>query len=292
MRAILIVNLIARSSSRARFTQLQRVAAQRGHTLDIIMPATPEATTRAVTEALERGYDRICCAGGDGTVNRVATTLAGGDVPLGIIPTGTVNVLARELQLPLDPVQAMEIALTGPVRRLDLGLANGRPFTLMAGLGFDAEVVSTVIPRLKELFGSLAYVSAGMQVLTHYKSSLFHLDVDGVKLSLPAWLLVVGNASYYTYQLSLATEARMDDGLLDVCIFAESSALDRLTQISATFIGNHIRHENVRYFRTRSLRIDADPQVHLQLDGDPAGFSPAEITVCPAALPVVVPGGE
>jgi diacylglycerol kinase family enzyme len=133
----------------------------------------------------------------------VIAGLAGSEVPLGIIPLGTVNVLAREFGIPLNPTQALKVALEGSVRRIDLGMANGQPFALMAGLGFDAQVVSAVVPRLKELFGPVAYVTAGLRVLTRYKPSRFHFTADGMEFDLPAWLVVVGNASYYAYQLAI-----------------------------------------------------------------------------------------
>lgn len=269
--------------------QLQKLVTRAGHTLDITMPGGEAEVEAVVRRGVAAGYERILAAGGDGTLNRMIPALADTGVPLGIVPLGTVNVLAREFGLPLEPERALQVAMHGVERRVDLGVANGRLFALMAGLGFDAQVISEIVPRLKDLFGPLAYITAGLQVLTRYKSSILKLEGDDFSLELPAWLMVVGNAGYYAYELDMAPDACMDDGLLDVCIFAEKSALDRLTQISALFMGQHTRHPNVRNFRTAGLRISATPPVHVQLDGDTVGMSPVDISVRPRALSVIVP---
>lgn len=287
MHALLVMNPAAGGSTQHRLEQLERAAATLGCALDIAMPESPAAADQIVRDALDGRCDRILVAGGDGTINRVASTLAGTDVPLAIIPTGTVNVLARELRIPLDPVKALKVALTGRTRRIDIGTANDRAFLLMAGLGFDAQVVSQYIPRVKELFGSLAYITTGLQVLTRYKPSLFLLEADGNAFSVPAWLIVVGNASYYGYQFAITPRAQLDDGMLDVCLFAEHTSLDRLMQVSAFLAGQHLKHPNVSYFRVRRLKVLADPPVHLQLDGDPVGMSPVDIGIRPAALQIV-----
>ena len=289
MRILLITNPAAGASNRSQINLLDWVTRFAGHTVTIETPKTPDEALRAVQRCVAEGYDRILTMGGDGTINSIVSALAETEIALGIIPTGTVNVLARELGIPLDPLKALEVALAGRIRRLDLGIANGKCFTLMAGLGFDAKVVSEIVPRWKELFGPVAYLTAGLQVLTRYKPSHFTLTLENNTFSLPAWLLVVGNAGYYAYEMCIARDASMDDGMLDVIVFAEQNALDRLLQIGAVFVGRHIDHPNVLYFRTRAITITADPPVTVQLDGDPAGSSPVDISVWPGALSVIVP---
>lgn len=289
MRILLIINPKAGSSGRNQVDLLSWLAQFAGHTLTVEAPKDADAATTIARHGVEAGYDRILAAGGDGTINRVVSALAETAVPLGIIPIGTVNVLARELGIPLDPVKALQIALGHRTRCLDLGVANGQYFTLMAGMGFDAKVVSEIVPRLKDLFGSLAYVTAGLQTLARHKPSQFYLTFDGKTIRFPAWMLVVGNASYYAYQLTVTPNARMDDGLLDIIVFGEQNALDRLSQIGAVFLGQHVKHPNIRYFQVSALSIAAEPRVHLQLDGDPVGKSPVEISMKHKALRVMVP---
>lgn len=289
MRVLLIINPKAGPANRCQVDLLSWLTQLAGDTLTVQMPETADDATAAARRGVEEGYDRILAAGGDGTINHVVSALAETTIPLGIIPIGTVNVLARELGIPLDPVKALKVALGHRTRCLDLGVANGQYFTLMAGMGFDAKVVSEIVPRLKELFGPLAYVTAGLQTLARYKPSQFYLTFDGKTVRFPAWMLVVGNASYYAYQLTVAPGARMDDGLLDIIVFGEQNALDRLSQIGAVFLRQHVKHPNIRYFQASALSVAAEPRVHLQLDGDPVGMSPVEIGIKRGALRVMVP---
>jgi len=289
MRVLLIFNPKAGPTNRCQVDLLSWLTQLAGHTLTVQLPETADDAATVAKRGVDEGYDRILAAGGDGTINRVVSALAETGIPLGIIPIGTVNVLARELNIPLDPVKALQVALGRRSRSLDLGMANGHSFTLMASMGFDAKVVSEIVPRLKELFGPLAYVTAGLQTLARYKPSQFYLTFDGKTVRFPAWMLVVGNASYYAYQLTVTPGARMDDGLLDIIVFGEQNALDRLSQIGAVFIGQHVKHPNIRYFQAPALSIAAEPPVHLQLDGDSVGMSPVEISVKHGALRVMVP---
>jgi YegS/Rv2252/BmrU family lipid kinase len=289
MRILLVMNTTAGGAAETRvsITDVARMLA--GHTLEVARADSPAATETAVRAAVAAGVDRVLVGGGDGTIHAVLPALVGSATALGILPVGTVNVLARELQIPLDLESALRIALDGTPRRIDLGCADGRPFALMAGLGFDARVVADTVPRLKELFGAVAYVTTGLQALAVYRSSQFHVTMDDLDATFPAWLMIVGNATFYAYELSLSPDARIDDGLLDVCIFAETSALDRLTQLFATFVGLHPLHPNVSIFRTHRLHVTAEPPVCVQLDGDVAGTSPVEIGILPGALTVMTP---
>jgi len=289
MRILFIINPRAGASNRNKVDLVSWLAQLAGHMLTVEVPKKAEDAVTSALRGVAEGYDRILAAGGDGTINQVVSALAETEIPLGIIPIGTVNVLARELGIPLDPVKALQIALGDRVRRVDLGMANGQYFALMAGMGFDAKVVSEIVPRLKELFGPLAYVTAGLQALAGYKPSQFYLTFNGRTTRFPAWLLVVGNAGYYAYQLSVTPSARMDDGLLDIIVFGEQNALDRLAQIGAVFLGQHIKHPNIRYFQAPALSVAAEPAVRLQLDGDIVGSSPVEISVRHGALRVMVP---
>ncbi len=290
MRILLILNPNAGSTATSRVAIQDLAAALVGHTLEVALPENGAQAEDAARSAVGQGYERILVGGGDGTVNSVLPALAGSETALGILPVGTVNVLAREFRIPLELDGALKVALHGTPRRVDLGQANGHPFALMAGLGYDARVVADVVPELKKLIGPFAYVTAGLQALAVHKSSQFHIEMDDLSVQVPAWLMIVGNAAYYTYELSLSPDARMDDGMLDVCIFAEQTALDRLTQLFAAAVGLHAQHPNVTIFRTSSLRITAEPRVQLQLDGDPAGTTPVEISVLPGALTVMTPG--
>ena len=208
------------------------------------------------------GFERVIVFGGDGTVDSVLPALAGSTTALGILPAGTANVLAREFHLPKGTKEALEIALYGNPRKIDLGMANGKYFALMAGLGFDAQVVSMVVPELKKILGPLAYVTSGLQSLSSYPKHQFQITMDDYSTTFCAWLIIVGNATTYGYDLAISPDSRIDDGLLDICIFGENNVFDRVTQLLATTVGLHSKHPNVTIFRTKSLHINSDTLVN------------------------------
>jgi diacylglycerol kinase (ATP) len=290
MRILLVLNPKAGAAGNARVALPQLAALLDGHLMEVARPQSADAAEAVVRRAVADGCTRVLVGGGDGTVNSVLPALLGTDAALGILPVGTVNVLARELRIPLELEPALQTAIAGTPRQIDVAEANGKPFVLMAGLGFDARVVADVDPRDKEIFGPLAYITAGIGALANHKSSRFTIEMADLCVQVPAWLMIVANAGYYAYELTLTPETRIDDGLLDVCLFAEQSALDRLTQLAATAVGLHPRHPNITIFRTDALRVTADPPVAVQLDGDPAGASPVDIRVLPGALTVMTPG--
>jgi YegS/Rv2252/BmrU family lipid kinase len=253
---------------------------------------TGEGAAETLREAL-RGESprqtRVIVAGGDGSINAALPAVAESGFPLAILPVGSVNVLARELGLPRGLEAAIEVAVRGARREIDLGMANGRPFALMAGLGFDAAVVRSVAPAVKNLVGSFAYVARGLRLLAEHAPSRFVIETEGERIDAEAWLAVVANASLYTYRWRLAPEARIDDGWLDLCLFESASRAQTGTQVLAALRGRHVGRPGVRHLRARSFTFACEPPVCVQLDGDPAGESPVDIRVAPRALSVVVP---
>jgi YegS/Rv2252/BmrU family lipid kinase len=231
-------------------------------------------------------------AGGDGTINSVLPAVMGTEHPLAILPVGSVNVLARELGIPRGLDAAAAVAARGRPRRIDLGLANDRPFALMAGIGFDAAVVHTVAPDVKNAVGSFAYVARGLKLLAGQSPSRFRIATEDGSLETEAWLAVVANASRYTYRWRLAPAARIDDGWLDLCLFQGGSTARTVGQFVAALAGRHSGYPGVSHLRARRLRFECDPPVCVQVDGDPAGETPVEIGMVPGALSVLVPAAE
>jgi diacylglycerol kinase (ATP) len=235
---------------------------------------------------------RVIVAGGDGSIRAVLPALMGTAFPLALIPVGTANVLARELGVPLELEAAVALAVCGGTRRIDLGVANGRPFTLMAGLGFDAEVVHTVAPLVKNLMGAFAYVARGLALLAYHHPSHFRVHTETEIVEGEAWLAVVTNAPRYAYSWKLSPRAALDDGWLDLCLFESTGAAAAAGQVVAVLQERHAEYPGVRHVRARSFRFEAEPAVCVQLDGDPEGMSPLTVEVHPGALSIVVPAGE
>jgi YegS/Rv2252/BmrU family lipid kinase len=246
--------------------------------------------------AAARGFDAVLVAGGDGTVNEAVNGLVtdgSAALPLGIIPVGTQNVLAHELGIRSAYTESIvELLRAGRSRRIDLGRAGGRCFSLMAGFGFDASVVRDVEPTVKDLIGPAAYALAALHMLLKYKSTSVKLRLDGQDVTTEAFLVVIANAaSYAWHQVHLAPFASLDDGWLDVCVF-ERAPLPRVgfvTQLAAVLTRRHLKDPRVRYYRARRIEVSSDPPVQGQLDGDTYSETPLTVEVLPKALTVLVP---
>lgn len=250
--------------------------------------STAEAVRQALTGRSPEDT-RVVVAGGDGSIHAVLPAVMDTSFSIAIVPTGSVNVLARELGVPLSLAAAAEVAASGEVRAIDLGVANGRPFVVMAGVGFDATVVHSLTRQAKHLLGSFAHVARGLAVLSRYRSGRFRVTADGETTEVEAWLAVVSNTPRYTYGWRLAPNAVMDDGWLDLCLFESSSPAARLGQVVAALRNRHAGRPGVRHVRARSFRIECEPPVCVQLDGDAEGMTPVEVRVAEGALRVVGP---
>jgi diacylglycerol kinase (ATP) len=293
MRALLVANPRAGvSRGHAAPAEIVRRLHAAGMDVHMVEAAGPDLVAPALRDAL-RGESpervRVIVAGGDGTIHGALPALAETEFPMAVLPVGSVNVLARELGIPAGLDDAIAVARTGELRRIDLGMANGRPFALMAGMGFDAAVVHSVAPDVKNLVGSFAYVARGLRVLATYPLSAFRITTEEETIEIDAWLAVVANASRYTYSWRLAPDARIDDGYLNLCLFHTRSPVQTAGQVAATLLGRHGTYPGVFHVRARELRFECQPPVCVQLDGDPAGETPVELRVAPGALTVVTP---
>lgn len=292
MKAALIMNPAAgKGKPLAVQNRIEETLQNHGIDCEILLTCkTGDAVTLA-RDAAAQGHRLVIAAGGDGTVNEVVNGIAGTGATLGILPVGTVNVLARELKIPLDLGKALKVLAHGNVRHMDLGSANGQYFTLMAGFGFDAEVVANVLQPIKDIIGSTAYILKGLETLAKYEATEITLEMPHETVTSKAFVVVVANVSRYTYTLKLAPYASPDDGLLDICVF-ERPIMDKVGfagQIADVFLNRHTSHSAVKYYKARSVKISSDPGIMVQLDGDAFGVTPVEVCAIPRALPVIAP---
>lgn len=251
-------------------------------------------------EATDSGrYQAICVCGGDGTVNEVANGILSAKSPpfipkVGLIPLGTCNVLAGELGIPCGstPDAACELIRAGKTRAIDVGRVGERYFLLMAGFGFDADTVRGVMLPMKSLVGAPAYIMSGLAALAHCKASRVRLTLDDETLASDAFMVLVANVSSYAVaQVKVAPFAALDDGWLDICVF-ERPPTDRVgfaAQILLLLARRHMGDPRFRYYRARHIRLESDPPIAGQVDGDLYGETPVEIEVVPKALEIFVP---
>ena len=252
-------------------------------------------------EALEAGVDLVCSLGGDGTVREVAQALVHTGTPLGLLPGGTGNLLARNLDLPLDDLDdALRIALTGDDRPIDVGIVNFDPsgehertddkvFLVMAGLGFDAAMMRGAPERLKNRVGWLAYAVSGAKNLRGPRAKA-RLSADGgADVTRRIQTVVIGNCGTLTGGIQLLPDATVDDGWLDAIVLSPKG-IASWASVAARVLTRR-GHPRVERLRCRELAVRVDRPTEAQLDGDVVGTVRALRTrVDPGALLVRLPG--
>jgi len=233
----------------------------------------------------------VLVAGGDGTLNEVIQGLVGSATAVGVVPIGTVNVWARELALPRDPVEAVREQVLGQVRRIDLGRANGRYFLLMAGLGFDAEAVHAVEGEPKRLFGPIAFFVVGLLAALRTSGTPLRVRADGTSFETTAALVTIGNTRLWAGAVQITHHATAVDGLLDVCFFPGRSLWRKMWHLGLVLIGQHDDDPEVTYMQVRELLIVGRWPMPLQVDGEPFGTTPARVEIVPEAIRALVGNG-
>lgn len=256
-------------------------------------PTGQRGDAEAFAAELQRGAcDRLVVAGGDGTINEAINGLGqnragGATTPLALLPLGTANVLAREIGLSTRPSEVSAAILHGPVRPVALGEANGRRFTLMAGVGFDAHVVAQVSTALKRRLGKGAYVYQTVREIGRFDFPSYNVRIDGVEETVAS--AVVANARHYGGAFVMAPGARLESGVLEVCLFDTPGRLAALKYAAALVLGLLPRLSDFRIVSGRQIRIQGPVEDPIQGDGDVVAALPAEVRVLPDALNLVFP---
>lgn len=278
-------------ASRDHLTEVIHVLERHGWNVDVQRSRGPGDATRIARGAVEAGHDAAIVAGGDGTLNEAVQALAGTSTALGFLPYGTVNVWAREIGLPLSPRDAALALISGRTETLDLGIANDRYFLLMAGIGFDGEVVRRArrVERYKQRFGILPYVAVSLATATRYRGVDVELRYDGVIRRVQALMLVLGNTRLYGGRFRFTPNAVATDGWLDLCIVKGRGPLALARQSLPLLIQGSTAFSDVETLRVRELIVRGNRSAPLQLDGELVGSTPAHFRVAPRALRVIVP---
>ncbi len=264
---------------------------------DVELKLTQEAGdgSKFAREAVDKHLDVVIAVGGDGTINEMIQELAGSETALGVIPSGTVNVWARETGIPLSSSEAQEVLRYGRTRRIDLGKVNDRYFLLMSTIGFDAEVTHTVEKRPAKRFGVLGYIFLGAWLGLGYPNFQVTLKMGKRVIRERALQVVFGNTQLYAGTIKFTWRAKCDDGILDISIVRSQNVFGRL-MIGIDFLLRRKKRERwVLYESAEEIEIHTPQEVAIQVDGDPdgytnkTGFPPTIVRVVPGALKVIVP---
>jgi YegS/Rv2252/BmrU family lipid kinase len=289
-RVVLIGNPAAgRGAGAAALRAVVALLRERGRAPEVLASDAPGGAVALARGAATAGAALLLAIGGDGTVRDVAEGLADAPhaPPVGIVPVGTGNDLARALGIPRAPGAAVETALSGAERRLDVWRWNRAAFVNAAGVGLDAAVAQAVNTRFRRLRGTLAYLAGFLAVFPRFRP--FPLSVAGpdAEWSGRAWLAAFGNGPCYGGGMRIAPDARPDDGLLDVVIVGDVPRRVLLAQFPRIFTGGHVRHPGVHCLRLAEARVECARRP-VTLDGEIIESAPARVVRC-GSLRVRVP---
>ena len=233
----------------------------------------------------------VIAAGGDGTLNEVVSGLAGSATVLGVLPAGTMNVVAREMGIPFDSLErAFAVIERGFVREVDLFEANGSPFVQMAGVGFDAAVIEETTWESKKMLGPLAYLLAAVKVLGEQPPKMEVICADGRREQGVA--VLAGNGSLYGGQFKFFRNADNSDSKLDVLVYKEAGYRLVLDSLRGLAFGGIDLVASASYFQTEAFTVRADREVPVEVDGEWIGrFSEVRFKETANRLRVIAPDG-
>ena len=246
--------------------------------------------------AVKRGADAVIAVGGDGAVLQVVQSLAGTQVALGIIPMGTGNLLAGNLDIPKGVDDAVKVLVDGGRRKIDLGrLSAGGKRTMFAvacGVGFDAQVMASTDPEEKQRLGKLAYVVSAIRRQGEIRDVEYEVTLDGVRKSMDATQILIANFGGMGEGVKTRLEVEPDDGLLDVLVIRASGPMGGLLAgWEALRQDEPGESPEGHVFRTRArkVRVSTAKRRLVETDGSVAGKTPIRVSVRPGALTILVP---
>lgn len=285
--ALVICNPTAGSRSNTLFSTLQKLELL-GMNLDVQKTQSVEHAETLCKEAVEKGsYECIIAAGGDGTINQVASNMIGSDMPLGIIPTGTANVLASEIKLSSSPEHIAQTIAFGKTRPVFCGKSNKRIFLLMASVGFDARVVANVPKELKKLFGKGAYFLIGLKHLLTRTPSLLQVTVDGEKYNC-LWV-IISKGVYYAGKYKLAPDADLSQKECVITLIQNGSIYETIRALYSIGFGKGNFKGRAKVVRGTAILIEGEVNEPVQLDGDDVETLPVSVSVINEPLNLIVP---
>lgn len=285
-RALLIVNA---KSRRGRNAQAAVTAALEDAGLRVLYEtcSTPESLPPLISRMADQ-VDRVVIGGGDGTLNAAAPALRSSGLPLGIVPLGTANDLARTLGIPTDPVAAAQVIAAGRTTRIDLGEVNGQPFFNVASIGFGADLADALTRDSKRRWGPLGYAVAALRLLRRMRPFTTEIVHGGASQISRTVHIAVGNGRHYGGGMTVEAAARIDDGRLHVFSLEVASMWRLLQMLPALRSGRHQPWSEIRTLAGEEIEIRTRRPRSVNTDGEITTRTPARFRVLPGVITVFV----
>lgn len=254
-----------------------------------------------ITRDLEHGVEEALKAAedseipvvlsGDGLVGQVGGALARSETPMGIIPGGRGNDLARVLGISDDPLAAVEVLAAGEQRAIDVGEVNGRRFLGIASAGFDS-AANELANETRFVRGNLVYAYAALRTLAGWRHATFTVTLDGERIEHTGYSVAVANNKAFGGGMMMAPDAELDDGLFDVVLTGPVSKRRFLTNLPKVFKGTHVHEDEINVRRAARVELSADRPFAVYCDGEHLTDLPAELRLLNRALRVIAPAGR
>jgi YegS/Rv2252/BmrU family lipid kinase len=258
--------------------------------IELIMPSTDSRSDmlRAIAEQ-GPASDLLIVGGGDGTVNGALDAVLELEKPLGVLPLGTANDLARTLDLPADAQASADVVLNGKTRRIDVGVVNDKPFLNVASIGISVDLAEELDADRKATWGVLSYPIGLWQAAKDRKAIPVEITCDGQVLKTRAIQISIGNGRFYGGGMTIAADATIDDGMLDLVLMAPQPLLSLLGRLPLFRFGRHDLNGRVHHLRGRAIELVTETARPINTDGEITFETPATFRLLPKALEVFVP---
>lgn len=286
-RALLLVNRHAR--------QGQKYLVEAIHYLktlgfDVIEESTEEPKHLCeVVRRYQHEIDLVIVGGGDGTLNAVVDALVDTQLPLGILPLGTANDLARTLGIPNSLPEACEIIAHGLMKRIDLGWVNGKHFFNVASMGLSVKITEKLTKEVKRRWGIFAYAATALQVIWESRPFSAEIRIKDTSIQVKTVQIAVGNGRYYGGGMAVVHDATIDDQRLDLYSLEIKHWWEMILLLPAMRQGRHIHSRKVRVLQGKEIEVYTRKPRPINTDGEITAYTPATFRVIPMAISVLVP---
>jgi len=291
-RVLLIANPASRRGAQL-IERARRAVIAAGASCELVLT---ERSGHAAEIAGSRGrdFDVVLTLGGDGTAMEAAGALAWSEIPIGVLAGGTGNLLARALGVPMKVERAVPALLGGTIRKIDLGVIRGHRFAVAAGVGIDAAMVEETPRWMKRRLGVLAYTiiasRAALRAVLRRQFFLARIEVDGELIERRAAAVLFANfGAILENRIAFGPDIAVDDGVIDCCIFSPRNLGDALRIMWRVTRRDFRPDPSILYRKGTRFRLETEPVLTLQADGELLGTTPAEVTVEPLAAHLLVP---
>lgn len=286
-RALLLINSHARKGQEHLSVAIQSLE-KLG--FSVIQESTENPTHLGdVIRRYQHEIDLVIIGGGDGTLNAAVEAIVDTQLPLGILPLGTANDLARTLGIPNSLPEACQVIAAGELRQIDLGWVNGKYFFNVASLGLSVKITQRLTKEVKRRWGVLAYAAAALQVIWESRPFGAEIRMNGQSIHVKTVQISVGNGRYYGGGMAVFHDATIDDQRLDIYSLEIKHWWQIIPLIPSIRQGKHINWREVRALQGQEVEIYTRKPYPINTDGEITTYTPAVFRVIPKAISVLVP---